>query len=292
MKHVGEPVRPPRELNPEIPEELDVLVTKLLAKDPEARYKSAAELAEDLRRLRGGLPPIIAREDAGATRVASQATVPVPPTAARVRDRRRTPRALAAILALLALIGGGWALSQGLWDSLLGEPGQPSGVEVPDVEGLTEEQARQKLTDSGFEADVRRQESSATDAGKVLKQSPPAGKRVEGGSGVVIGVGNGLATVRVPDVVGLSLSEAEVTLGEAKLTVGSKGIYPATRRRRAWLSNRDSRRDRSRARKHREPRDQLGTAAGGRPGCLRSGISSCIDPGDGSRVSAGARGRR
>jgi eukaryotic-like serine/threonine-protein kinase len=227
MKHVGEPVRPPRELNPEIPEELDVLVTKLLAKDPEARYESAAELAEDLRRLRGGLPPIIAREDAGATRVASQATAPVPPAAARVRDRRRMPRALAAILALLALIGGGWALSQGLWDSLLGEPGQPSGVEVPDVEGLTEEQARQRLTDSGFEADVRRQESSATDAGKVLKQSSPAGKRVEGGSGAVIGVGNGLATVRVPDVVGLSLSEAEVTLGEANLTVGLQREIPS-----------------------------------------------------------------
>ena len=227
MKHVGEPVRPPRELNPEIPEELDVLVTKLLAKDPEARYKSAAELAEYLRRLRGGLPPIIAREDAGATQAASQATVPVPPTAARVRDRRRMPRALAAILALLALIGGGWALSQGLWDSLLGEPGQPSGVEVPDVEGLTEEQARQRPTDSGFEADVRRQESSATDAGKVLKQSPPAGKRVEGRSGAVIGVGNGLATVRVPDVVGLSLSEAEVTLGEANLTVGLQREIPS-----------------------------------------------------------------
>ena len=50
-------------------------------------------------------------------------------------------------------------------------------IEVPDVEGLTEEQARQKLTASDFELDVRKQESSATEASKVLDQSPVVGRR-------------------------------------------------------------------------------------------------------------------
>ncbi len=91
-------------------------------------------------------------------------------------------------------------------------------MQVPAVEGLTEEQARQKL--ARFEVDVRRQESPVADAGKVLEQSPAAGKRVNRGSRVVIEVGDGPAPVKVPDVVGLRSSEAKLALGEADLTVG------------------------------------------------------------------------
>jgi len=220
IKHVGEPLRPPRELDPGVPEDLDALVTKLMAKDPQARHESAAELAEDLRRLRRGHPQT-AGDDPGTTQVATRASAPV---AARGRDRRRMPWILAAILALLALIGG-LALSQGLRDSPPGETVQPAGVEVPDVEGLTEEEARQRL--AGFEVDARRQESSAADAGKVVEQSPATGKRVEKGSRVVIVVGSGPATVKVPDVVGLGLSEAEVALGETNLAVGLQREIPS-----------------------------------------------------------------
>ena len=56
MKHVNEPPRSPREENPGVPEALDALTMKLLAKDPEERHASAAELADDLERLRSGLP--------------------------------------------------------------------------------------------------------------------------------------------------------------------------------------------------------------------------------------------
>jgi eukaryotic-like serine/threonine-protein kinase len=155
MKHANEPLCPPRELNPQIPEGLNALVTKLLAKNPEGRYENATELAEDLRRVREGLHP-----------TASQVTVPI---SARGKGRRRMPWVLlATTMALLALIGVGWSLSQDLRDSLLVETDQPTGVEVPAVEGLTEEQAQQNL--AGFEVDVRRQESSVADAGRVLEQ--------------------------------------------------------------------------------------------------------------------------
>src|SRR5215204_5596808 len=60
MKHLDEPPRHPRAANPAVPEGLDALTTKLLAKDPWDRYSSAAVLAEDLRRVRDGLPPLAA----------------------------------------------------------------------------------------------------------------------------------------------------------------------------------------------------------------------------------------
>src|SRR5215208_3819137 len=48
MKHVNEPVCPPREIDPTVPEGMNALVTRLMAKDPEDRYASAEELADDL----------------------------------------------------------------------------------------------------------------------------------------------------------------------------------------------------------------------------------------------------
>jgi tRNA A-37 threonylcarbamoyl transferase component Bud32 len=233
MKHVNEPLRPPKEVNPKIPEGMNAVVVKLLAKNPEERYADAAELAVDLRRVRDGLPPIAAgfvANDTETTRVTAQTTVPVASVAAPERGRGRIPWILAATLTLVALLGAlGWALSQGFWqqDSALGEANRPAGVEVPDVEGLTEEQARQKLTDSGFEVDVRPRESSTANTDKVLEQSPAAGERTKKGSRVVIGVGDGPPTVEVPDVVGLSLSNAKVALGKGGLTVGFQREMPS-----------------------------------------------------------------
>ena len=63
MKHVAEPLRSPREVNPEVPEVLEVLTLRLLAKDPTDRYGSATELLEDLRRVRDGLTPAFANGD-------------------------------------------------------------------------------------------------------------------------------------------------------------------------------------------------------------------------------------
>lgn len=54
IKHVNEP--PPA--LPDAPEEVNALVMMLLAKDPEDRHADAAELMEDLQRVRDGLPPV------------------------------------------------------------------------------------------------------------------------------------------------------------------------------------------------------------------------------------------
>ena len=74
IKHATEPVRSPKEVNSRVPEPLAALTTKLLAKDPEDRYPSAAALSVDLKRVRSGLSPVAAN-----TQETETITVPLPP---------------------------------------------------------------------------------------------------------------------------------------------------------------------------------------------------------------------
>ncbi|MAG32365.1 MAG: hypothetical protein CL908_15900 [Deltaproteobacteria bacterium] len=54
-----EPIRP-RRRNPALPKDLETVILKAMAKDPSARYGSAEEFAEDLRRVRS-FEPVVAR---------------------------------------------------------------------------------------------------------------------------------------------------------------------------------------------------------------------------------------
>ncbi|CAN5752011.1 hypothetical protein BH20ACT12_BH20ACT12_02010 [soil metagenome] len=105
MKHVTEPLRPPRELNPAIPEEMNALVVKLLAKDPAERYGSAGELLADLEPQREDLPPVFGA--AGATTLALRKGPRTAPRRGREARRRRTSRTLAvAAVAMSVLLLG------------------------------------------------------------------------------------------------------------------------------------------------------------------------------------------
>jgi eukaryotic-like serine/threonine-protein kinase len=67
VKHVDEQPRRPREVNPEVPEDMEALTMRLLAKDPDDRPGSAAELVEELTRVRERLLPVPSPPVAGTT---------------------------------------------------------------------------------------------------------------------------------------------------------------------------------------------------------------------------------
>ncbi len=55
MMHVNDPVPDPRKLNPEVPDALIAIINKALAKNPNDRYQTAAEMASALRAALGGI---------------------------------------------------------------------------------------------------------------------------------------------------------------------------------------------------------------------------------------------
>jgi tRNA A-37 threonylcarbamoyl transferase component Bud32 len=248
-RHASGPPPHPREVNPEVPEGVDALVMRLLATDPEDRHASAERLVKELRRVRDNLSPAASPgDDATTAALGTQAapTLPAPAPGGTGPRRRRWGLILAAfaLLALLIAAGGaiGWTLlrdpgAASIPEILRGTPEEPPGgagqepagpekVEVPDVVGLGEQEARERLADAGFEVAVRRQESSEEDAGKVLEQSVPGGQEAEEGSEIVLRVGDAPQVAEVPDLVGLGYSEAENKVEEAGLLLG--GVEEAT----------------------------------------------------------------
>jgi tRNA A-37 threonylcarbamoyl transferase component Bud32 len=132
FQHVHGPLRSPREANPDIPEPLNALTTKLLAKDPEDRYASAVELADDLERVQSGLTPLRGATEKTTTEMITaplllsrdqrgQRMALQPPVAAPImevfksgtRVRGRLLRTLAMVLCGVFLLGGlAWTLTQ------------------------------------------------------------------------------------------------------------------------------------------------------------------------------------
>src|SRR5215212_6206770 len=195
--------RRPREANPAVPEGMDALTAKLLAKDPGDRYASAAELAEDLRRVRDGLPPLAAGSGqqttaqmprvTGETRTAPTVVAPGrgPGTAAGSRTRRALLPLAAVLLGAILLGGLAWALAQD--PSNDATPGVER-VEVPSVVGLSLEEARGRLDDAGLELGSQTEAiSGEVAAGAVIKQTPPAGSQAQRGSDVDVVVSTGPA---------------------------------------------------------------------------------------------------
>jgi eukaryotic-like serine/threonine-protein kinase len=217
-KHVREDPVPPSTVNPDVPRELDAVALKALSKNPDNRYSSAHEMREDLQRFLSG-------QKVHATPLMATQTV-VAPVSSGTQVMRRTeteyepvpePRrggwyVLAALL-ILALFGlGAWLLANNV---LGGED-----VRVPDVVGLSEEDAVEQLDRRGFDVEVEERPSNRKE-GRVFRQAPSAGEEAEEGSTVTIYVSGGPEPFEVPDVRGELLPDARDILQEADLRVGT-----------------------------------------------------------------------
>jgi serine/threonine-protein kinase len=56
LKHLNEPIPQARTVNPELPEDVDRVIARLMAKDPEDRYQTAQDIIADLERIERSQP--------------------------------------------------------------------------------------------------------------------------------------------------------------------------------------------------------------------------------------------
>ncbi len=114
-----------RDARSDLPEDVALILSTALAKDPAERYQSAAELVSDLRAVRSQL------SHADAPTRTGQATVARTRSAVRARPLRTSPRRLYAVGALAAALAIGFAATRFM------EPGSVTrGLAIPQQKHL------------------------------------------------------------------------------------------------------------------------------------------------------------
>jgi len=241
-QHVREIPKPPSSLAADVPESLDRVVLKALAKTRDDRYQDAAHMRTELLAAERGMAVSAPATDtwqsttAMPSATAPSPAVPAPPPSAAppqagpekaAEDKRPRRRWWVWLLLIILLILAGTLI--GMFASGRFPGGKPSptpsptatAATVPDVSGMSEDDAKTAIEDLGLTFVKGDDVSSDTvDEGLAVSSDPGAGTSAVLGADVTVSFSSGSATVKVPDVTGMTQSEARKEIENANLAWG------------------------------------------------------------------------
>lgn len=254
-QHVSATPKPPSAVAPDVPDAIDRVVMKSLAKKRDERYQTAAQMRNDLLAASRGeavmapainvwdaqlqppavtggtatmISPVIPAPAAGTESLTSTATDIAPAIVADEEEEEEPPShkkawiIAAVIIAILTIAGVSFALAKaGVFG---GSSAEVTMVEVPDMTAMNEQEATQALADQGLKIKVGKPiEDPEIPEGIFVSSRPGAGESVAKGTAVTVYFSAGTGEVTVPDVTGgkLTQQQARETLKKAGLTVGN-----------------------------------------------------------------------
>jgi serine/threonine-protein kinase len=206
---------PPSLLMPGVTQRVDDIVMRACALDPTERFESATEMSAALRRAGAALPEPrhlgdLLDEVTGEIRLLDMQPTDFGPRR-QMKTRRRGRTVALAVLAAMVLLGGARGVA-----ALLA----PQEVEVPDLVGLTSDEAASEAEAAGLEVRIDQEVADVTtEAGAIVAQKPTGGVTTEGEI-VAVTVSTGPPAMVVPKVKGMSLDIATVRLRSRQLVVG------------------------------------------------------------------------
>ncbi|WP_025747059.1 Stk1 family PASTA domain-containing Ser/Thr kinase [Caldicoprobacter faecalis] len=222
LKHIQEKVKPPGELNPDIPKSLQDVIEKAIEKDQSKRYQTAGEMIKDLQRVLKEPNGSFVVRGSDNSDMPTQVFRPINVDREQLEgsaEKKKRPiwlkllfitLPLLVILALFFYIG-----SQIYKNHFVVEE-----VEVPRVVGLNEQDAKRILQEHNLTMKVVERRNSSQEEGIILYQEPAEGIKVKPHSTVNVVVSLGPRTIKVPNVIGFSQRDAEIALENAGLKVG------------------------------------------------------------------------
>lgn len=241
----------PHKLVSDIPSELDRIVMKAISPDPAERYATAAELQADLDafaapKSRAWLWALLALlavliVGVGTWYFASQMKVTVPDVVTQSSAQASatlssaglkmvvTGQSPSADVPLGAVVAetpaAGAKVRRGSQVGVTLSTGKPTAA-VPSVTGLDLQAASSQIASAGLVVGtVTKQPNSTFPANTVISQSPLAGQQLTSGSSVDLVVSSGQAQVTVPDVRGLSQTNATDKLAGVGLVTQAGSAY-------------------------------------------------------------------
>ena len=252
MKQVQETPVPPRDVNPDIDPSLEAIIMKAMSKNPTERFATVKDMRTSLNDyLAGrqvsldngftsqetqlmGAAPVIGAAGAGMAAGAmmggvADGTAVMQPingqsTSAqkqanfssdsnvKQKNGKKVAIGVGVAVAVIAVIVA-CLFAFGIVGSSDGDL-----VEVPDVTGMTVDQAKSTLQSDGFTVGTTTQQySDKVDSGKVISQDPTAKTKKAKGSSVNLVVSQGTQEIEVPDLSGKTADEAKKLLQAAGL---------------------------------------------------------------------------
>jgi serine/threonine-protein kinase len=250
LKRLREEPVPLRQLNPDVPPQVERIVRKVMAKEPAARYRTADQLGRILdsyRRL--SEEPLVVRRPAVVKPQPRRVEPEEYEAVAKPQPRRVEPReyeeeekgrdwltvflGMVAVLAVLCLI----PFARLVYQRYSAAAPQPtptavvatpvSGqVQAPDLVGLSQGEARRLVEEAGLQlAVVGERHDSSVPALNIIAQTIPAGQMVGEGETVGIVISQGPNFVTVPAVERLLITTAEPGLKEMGLDISRKDVW-------------------------------------------------------------------
>ncbi len=239
LKHLQDAPRPPRELAPDIPKALELVILKAVAKDPSVRYDNAREMARDLERtllepegnyihikraaedFDGTRPLHILRGEGGVTSTGAGSSTGAGASVSRVplRPKRRGPSAVNIVLYVLltaALLATIYYAASAIIRSML-----PKEVTVQNYVGMDQERAEAQLKAMEIPHTFEPATSDDVEKGIIMDQDPAKGNTLPGDGVLVLTVSQGREPVAVPDLSDMTQQAARDTLTKLGLKLGN-----------------------------------------------------------------------
>lgn len=231
IKHIAGEYIPPRQLKPDIPEELERITMKAMNADIDKRYSCAGDLLKDLEAFRQKMLTIETMSSNGGNQQEEPANVkPVSvrevseETYQRRRVRSRRVSILSGVFGVVLVM---LALFVFLWNFWVKDLfADAERVAIPQFEGKQYEDAMQELKSNPdqdvFRIHVTYTVNADVPEGQVISQEPDAGKTVvpdSDGIDVELKVATGMMTQPIPDVRNMEVSDACDALTEMGFVV-------------------------------------------------------------------------
>jgi serine/threonine protein kinase len=222
-QHVSEMPASPSQIDPGVTPEIDAVVLRALAKRTEDRYQSASDFRADVERAIAGspvtaaLPTIVSDQTTMMSPLDASGVLPAAAKTGKTKSKNSGVFWVLSLIAVAAAIIGAVIIGRFLIGSESG-----SVVTVPNLDGLTIEQAQETLAEFELRLGAQTPEISERPLGTVIAQQPAPGEAIEQGQAVNITISTGREQSTVPQLVGLtSLDDVRIALSDFGLVLGT-----------------------------------------------------------------------
>lgn len=215
MQQLQKEPTPPSELVSQLPKSVEHIILKAMRKRPEQRYSSAGAMESDIMRVLAD-PSVTLTEDDSEAAFYSTRPIDVAEEEKTVSNNKKSGKA--GILIGIGAAAAALVIFVLLRVLLFGG----NDVKMPNIKGLTIEQAYEKLSEIDGELNiiVRKEEYSERDErDKIIGQDPEEGMKMPGTKEIEVIIGLGEESFEMDNYIGLDVKKATQKAEQAGIRV-------------------------------------------------------------------------